>query len=255
MRLREHDYRSLLKTLREVYILCDLETFPSKVLPAIMRTVSSDSISYNECDTNRQQVRAAWEPSDLNIAPDDLVQFGNHMHEHPVISLNRKGVYKISDFMRLDNFQRLGIFNEFYRKYDVNYQMSIMFTHANTVIGFAFNRNISDFSERDRFKLRFLYPHLLQAYNNATLITKARLSSEPLPLSAYNLSPREVEVLSWVAQGKTNFDVASILRISPRTVQKHLENIYIKLGVETRTAAAAFFLHNEAARRSKMEYV
>jgi DNA-binding CsgD family transcriptional regulator len=45
--------------------------------------------------------------------------------------------------------------------------------------------------------------------------------------------------LGWVAQGKTNPEIGLILGISRRTVQKHLERIYIKLGVENRTAATA----------------
>ncbi len=53
------------------------------------------------------------------------------------------------------------------------------------------------------------------------------------------LSPRESEILIWVAQGKTNPEIGMILGIIRRTVQKHLERIYIKLGVENRTAAAA----------------
>jgi DNA-binding NarL/FixJ family response regulator len=53
------------------------------------------------------------------------------------------------------------------------------------------------------------------------------------------LTPREVEVLSWLAKGKTNRDIADILGMSHRTVNKHLEHIYEKLGVETRAAAAA----------------
>ena len=53
------------------------------------------------------------------------------------------------------------------------------------------------------------------------------------------LTTRESEVLSWLAKGKTNRDIAQILGLSPRTVDKHLEQIYAKLGVENRTAAAA----------------
>lgn len=53
------------------------------------------------------------------------------------------------------------------------------------------------------------------------------------------LTPREAEVLSWLAKGKTNRDIAEILGMSPRTVNKHLEHIFEKLGVETRAAAAA----------------
>lgn len=53
------------------------------------------------------------------------------------------------------------------------------------------------------------------------------------------LTPRETEVLSWIAKGKTNRDVGDILGMSPRTVNKHLEHVFEKLGVETRAAAAA----------------
>jgi DNA-binding NarL/FixJ family response regulator len=59
----------------------------------------------------------------------------------------------------------------------------------------------------------------------------------PAPLERLGLSPREAEILLWVAQGKTNFEAGIILTISAATVKKHLEHIYEKLGVEGRTAA------------------
>jgi DNA-binding CsgD family transcriptional regulator len=58
-------------------------------------------------------------------------------------------------------------------------------------------------------------------------------------LGALGLSGREAEVMTWVAQGKTNAETAAILKLSRRTVDKHLEHIFRKLGVETRMAAAA----------------
>jgi DNA-binding NarL/FixJ family response regulator len=57
--------------------------------------------------------------------------------------------------------------------------------------------------------------------------------------SAFGLTQRETEVLLWVARGKANRDVAEILDLSPRTVNKHLEQIFAKLGVENRASAAA----------------
>jgi CheY-like chemotaxis protein/DNA-binding CsgD family transcriptional regulator len=60
---------------------------------------------------------------------------------------------------------------------------------------------------------------------------------EALSLS-FKLTPKEAEVLYWVVKGKTNKDIGDILGSSPMTVKKHLERIFIKLGVETRTAAA-----------------
>ncbi|MGQ0701106.1 MAG: response regulator [Panacagrimonas sp.] len=67
---------------------------------------------------------------------------------------------------------------------------------------------------------------------------------EPAVLSrTLRLTAREGEVLYWVALGKTTPDIAEILDSSPRTINKHLEHIYMKLGVETRTAAAMLALN------------
>jgi len=62
------------------------------------------------------------------------------------------------------------------------------------------------------------------------------------------LTARERDVLSWVARGKTNAEIAGLLWLAPSTVRKHLENVYAKLGVTTRTAAVArFFGLSEAS--------
>ena len=60
---------------------------------------------------------------------------------------------------------------------------------------------------------------------------------EPLDVGATGLTPREGGVMHWLACGKPDAEIAALLPISPRTVQKHLEFIYVKLGVKTRTAA------------------
>ena len=58
-------------------------------------------------------------------------------------------------------------------------------------------------------------------------------------LLTLGLTRREAEVMGWVAQGKSNSDIATILESSPRTVAKHIEHIFGKLNVESRTAAVA----------------
>ncbi len=60
---------------------------------------------------------------------------------------------------------------------------------------------------------------------------------------ALGLTAREAEVLYWVVQGKINRDIADIVGASPATVKKHLEHVFAKLGVETRTAAAAMAMN------------
>ncbi|MEA3204874.1 MAG: hypothetical protein QOG92_495, partial [Verrucomicrobiota bacterium] len=60
----------------------------------------------------------------------------------------------------------------------------------------------------------------------------------PQALLALGLTSREAEVLYWITEGKTNPEIAIILDSSINTVKKHANNLFTKLGVETRTAAA-----------------
>jgi DNA-binding response OmpR family regulator/DNA-binding CsgD family transcriptional regulator len=61
-------------------------------------------------------------------------------------------------------------------------------------------------------------------------------------MASFKLTQRESEVLNWVIKGKTNRDIGDILGTSPRTINKHLEHVFVKLGVETRTSAASVAL-------------
>jgi DNA-binding NarL/FixJ family response regulator len=94
------------------------------------------------------------------------------------------------------------------------------------------------FSENEQLRLQYMG----KLGPNEFLLRLAKDSSTNLPAefsSELGLTTREGEVLAWLSKGKTNRDIAQILGLSPRTVDKHLEQIYAKLGVENRTAAAA----------------
>jgi DNA-binding CsgD family transcriptional regulator len=87
---------------------------------------------------------------------------------------------------------------------------------------------------------RRLTVRLLTGGERRLLVLEERaLDVEPTALASLGLTQREAEVLAWVAKGKANEDVASILGMRPATVAKHLEHVYRKLGVTSRTAAAA----------------
>jgi DNA-binding NarL/FixJ family response regulator len=72
-------------------------------------------------------------------------------------------------------------------------------------------------------------------------------------MALFKLTQRESEVLNWVIKGKTNRDIGDILGTSPRTVNKHLEHVFVKLGVETRTAAATLAMHKVRAAAAPAE--
>jgi DNA-binding CsgD family transcriptional regulator len=84
-------------------------------------------------------------------------------------------------------------------------------------------------------------------HGRSLLVREHRTTPSPTALRALGLSPRESQVLAWVVEGKTNGEVGAILGARPRTVAKHLERIFRKLGVETRTAAAASVLSHPGA--------
>jgi DNA-binding NarL/FixJ family response regulator len=106
---------------------------------------------------------------------------------------------------------------------------------------------MASFPDNEQLQLQYmgkLGPNefLLRLAKDSSTNTSAQFSSE------LGLTTREGEVLSWLSKGKTNRDIAQILGLSPRTVDKHLEQIYAKLGVENRTAAAA--IATSASRRN-----
>lgn len=79
------------------------------------------------------------------------------------------------------------------------------------------------------------------AMDDQTLLALIQRQTKPRPeaLEPLGLTRRESEVLAWIAEGKTNAEIGIILSASLRTIQKHVERVLGKLGVETRTAAAA----------------
>jgi DNA-binding NarL/FixJ family response regulator len=101
----------------------------------------------------------------------------------------------------------------------------------------------------DNVELRLQYMGKLSPNEFLLRLAKEASANAPAEFSSeLGLTTREGEVLSWLSKGKTNRDIAQILGLSPRTVDKHLEQIYAKLGVENRTAAAA--IATGASRRN-----
>jgi DNA-binding response OmpR family regulator len=89
-------------------------------------------------------------------------------------------------------------------------------------------------------RLQLLYVGQIGADEHLLRVIEGDVANDQMVLkSRLMITERESEVLLWIARGKSNRDIAEILSLSPRTVNKHLEQIYTKLGVENRTSAAA----------------
>ena len=153
----------------------------------------------------------------------------------------------MSDAVGLVAFQRSALHAGCCQRIGLEHAIAVPLYHDNhTLVSIVLNRQRLDFSERDRERLELLLPHLAFLYGHAcrrTVRVAGGAATSPSPVAlrpdpAPNaLTARERDVLQWLACGKTDADIAALLSISPRTVQKHLEHMYVKLGVETRTAA------------------
>jgi DNA-binding CsgD family transcriptional regulator len=101
---------------------------------------------------------------------------------------------------------------------------------------FVFDRAERDFGARDRAVVDLLLPHFLQLEEHAR---RPGLAAPAAETGDEQLTAREREILALVGEGLSNAGVAERLWISPATVRTHLDNIYAKLGVHSRTAALA----------------
>ena len=101
------------------------------------------------------------------------------------------------------------------------------------------NLVLKDFSIQrgpKRLHVRSLSPP--QSAEQRLILSESNEELDPRPLLSFGLTKREAEVLLWISQGKRNSEIAQILGAGSQTIGKHLERIFVKLGVETRTAAA-----------------
>ncbi len=148
------------------------------------------------------------------------------------------GARRISDCVSDAAFRRHAIFGEYYQRLGIDRVIAVpVVAGPGHVMSYVLNRKGLDFSDCERDLLDALRPALANLYRFAMLAGDGPLERS----TGTPLTPREEEVLRWVAAGKTDLQVAAILGTSVRTVQKHLENAYVKLGVENRTAAAMRF--------------
>ncbi len=249
-RLGPSDYEAVLGFVRQLNAIGRMDEFPWRAMAGVGALIASDVLTYNEIDTQRKRAYFVQEPVRA-ISAALGGTFERLAYQHPLIShyarTRESRARKVSDFLSLREFRRLELYQEFFRHLSVNHQIAVTIPSSNAlVIGIALNRTRRDFSERDRSVLDLIRPHLAQAYRNTaertTLQERAEaaegaLWSSPATVLA-SLTRREHDVLVLVADGKTNLQIADRLSLSPRTVQKHLEHVYDKLGVRSRTAAA-----------------
>jgi len=224
----------------------DGEGFARGGLAALPRLVASELTTLSICDLGAGH-RSVVADAPGAISKQEIEAFDRHFHEHPLVRVHgrnpRAVTQRISDVVPPARFRRSALFDEYYRPIGIDHTMAVpIHVDGALLVAFVFNRSGTGFSDRDRACAESIRPHLGDLFRLSSAMDRTRATQwAPSPAPATPGTPplttREHEVLQWLTGGKTDRDIADILGISRRTVHKHLQRIYEKLGVETRTAA------------------
>jgi DNA-binding CsgD family transcriptional regulator len=235
--------RPLLELIGDVMALVDLDELRYGMLEALLRAVPSKWASLNEVGPER--VVAIAVP---HIDDHWFERFAELAHENPIYQRwlrTRDGrATRFSDVTTREELEATRLYREVYIPLGVRFQIAFTMPDgaSDRILAIALSREDRDYTEPERAFLNDARPFLIQAYRNA--FAHSELHGQPPAvledaLVAEGLTKREAEVVRLVALGGSNRDVAAQLGVSSRTVQKHLEHAFPKLGVTTRSAAAS----------------
>jgi len=236
--------RHALRLVESLTELDDPGSFAGLALPGLARLVGCDSLTFTVLGAEPGQASVTRYPDGAS-SQDIEAAFAAYVHEHPLVNHYRETAdahpVMISDFLSRRAFRRLNLYGEYFRWIPVEYQMGFgLPVGGPEVIGIALNRAERDFAEDDRDLLNVIRMPLVTALQRA----RQRQLAGPTDLTDLtdlsdlsDLTDREIRVLRLAALGRTNRAIARALDISPRTVAKHLEHIYRKLDVTSRTSA------------------
>jgi DNA-binding CsgD family transcriptional regulator len=216
--------------------------FVAAVLEGLRTLIPCELTSYNEVQPASRAIRTVALPA--SMFPEGTTPFTRHYRDHPLflhqVRTGDGSPHRISDMTSIRTFSGTGLFSELYRPARIRWEIAMTLpAPPGTIRCVTLDRQARDFSERDLELLQLVRPYLVDAQRQIDAAGNVRLN------------PRERDVLSLVASGKTNREIGAGLRISPRTVQKHLEHIYDKLGVRRRAGAAMWASAQDPVTRSR----
>lgn len=161
----------MLSAVETIHGINSLAQYPSGIYSALKDILPCDSICYNEIAL--PDLLKSWIMEPAEALPERLLKesFLRHYTEHPVfLHYTRSGdlnSYRISDFLSRQQFHDLALYDEYYRKSSIEYQLATCFLLGpKRMVGITLDRHCTDFSEEDRLFLDLLRPHLVQVYYN-----------------------------------------------------------------------------------------
>jgi DNA-binding CsgD family transcriptional regulator len=235
--VRARDVKALLEFVALGYEAEGTEPFPPSVLWELVRLIPSDAVvGYQESDIREcfeiiDVVEIVGEPPSAAVKQAYLALSDQNPLRCGVRSREER-VLRLSDFMSTRQRRRLDYYVEVWRPHGIEDALRLWLPAPTGYARTIYLERSGRYTDREKTLLTLLRPHLIRI----RAAREAR-AAQQLP----GLTEREGEVLRRVSEGRTNAEIAALLYISPYTVRTHLEHIFEKLGVHTRTAAAARF--------------
>ena len=239
----ERDLRTLAGIVSDHRADLPQDGLPLSLLAELMGQIRCDEISFEHFDSARLEtwfVQYLPGGSDAVVEEDwDALHWQHYWSCQPCSYPDRTGdlrsIVKPTDFYSSRQWHSTGMYCDMYRPQGYEHDLMLTLPSApspvsgpgRTVRLFLFRGPGADFSECDRALLVLLRPHLHQAYLDA------ERRRHPVP----QLTARHWDLLRLLAVGHTNAQIARGLGISEGTVRTHLENLYGRLNVSSRTAA------------------
>jgi DNA-binding CsgD family transcriptional regulator len=238
--------RAALATVEAADAAASLAELPDLLLPLLVSLVGADSVLWTELDLSASPL-----PLRIVSYPDGLLDeqaamaLERHAEHFPLTRHTRPGgdgrPIRRSDLQSTLSFRSSGMYADVAAKIGVDEVLALALKPGSLHVCISLNRTGPDFTAAEVDLLSQLRPLLTRRVVRLAAIRPdqpAAAGGDPWPGLA-GLTPRQQQVLRLVASGLTDAAIGHRLGCSPRTVDKHLEHIYRRLGVSSRTAALA----------------
>ncbi|MDO8189363.1 LuxR C-terminal-related transcriptional regulator [Conexibacter sp. JD483] len=233
----------------EIHGYLGIREFRAGLLDALMRLVPSEWASLNELGRTTDEVVFVASP----VPPAEYGEaFMRLAGQNPLVERFLRTLdgrpYRFSDVVTREQLHALELYREVYAQIRVEHQIAfVVETAPERFLAVALSRHDPDYSDAERALLGRLRPAIIQAHRHAVAQTRllrgvTREQAQRLLSAALRdagLTAREADVVSLLAVGHSIASLAQRLEISARTVNKHLQTGYRKLGVTGKSAAAA----------------
>lgn len=241
----------LLESVEMLHAMESGQPFRDRVLMACRHLFPESCASLELWDRISGELTAVYAvPFDEKNLEERLRRIGEAVkREHPsypIIAAGHLEPMRLSDLTTMRQFQKTELYDLSFKPAGIEKQVILPIQSDSQLGGATFNRDGSkDFTSEDILLMKHFCRHLVLAHQNEHIL-KQSVQARPqvenwdhVILRRAGLTRRESEVFAWMAQGKRDREIATILGISYRTVTNHVYAILRKLGVETRTAALA----------------